>query len=99
LSKKNFKKDAVYSICFYFYILFRYKHNTSFVMTRLPTIRRPKVPPPAHKIAMVSANLAGCAISGQIPETNECGGVIPTINGINRSNKIVHDSNRNSSGR
>jgi hypothetical protein len=44
---------------------------------------------------MVSANLAGCAISGQIPEANECGGV-PTINGINR--KLVHESSRNSSG-
>jgi hypothetical protein len=76
---------------------FRYKHNTSFVMTRLPTIRRPKAPPPAHKIALVSANLAGCAISGQIPEANECG-AHPNINGgIGR--KLVHDSSRNSSGR
>uniref|UniRef100_A0A0P6GRC1 Potassium voltage-gated channel subfamily KQT member n=3 Tax=Daphnia magna TaxID=35525 RepID=A0A0P6GRC1_9CRUS len=71
-----------------------YKHNTSFVMTRLPTIRRAKAPPPAHKIAMASANLAGCAISGQIHETNEYGAQI-TNNGINR--KPVHESSRNSS--
>lgn len=70
----------------------RYKHNASFV-TRLPTIRRPKVPhPTTYKIAMAPANVAGCAISGHVHEANDC---VPT-NGLNR--KLFTDSGRNSSG-
>ncbi len=37
-------------------------------------------------------SLAGCAISGHIPEAND----MAPVNGINR--KLVNDSSRNSSG-